>query len=271
MIRNNNPFVLDANRPYNMDDYAGNCISLEDAMKMIPEVSFQEFYNSITNTDIHAYLYDCYYMHYLCIIGDPVRLRNFIVFLRENEKDPDKVCNYNLLPEFNYGTCLHTAAMWNSEPEIFAMLRDICHGDLRMPNGGGFAPSETDYITISIYKNPLVKILGDGEIAFDCFKLFRRAEGDFAEIISYLSEVEKELDAIDQERRPEENENAEEQLEEGEVVDGEQNVEVILEHNNHNDFVAAGINNENNDNLGDWCPPPDVVEQPGVLVPRKLF
>lgn len=254
----NNPFALDVNRPYNGDDQAGNCISLEDAMKMIPEVGFQEFYEKITNAPIHAYLYDCYYMHYLCIIGDTIRLRNFIVYLRENGKDPVKVCNYNLLPEFNYGTCLHTAALWNSEPEIFVMLREICHGDLRMPDGNGFAPSESDYIPLSIYKNPFVKILGDGERVFDCFKPYRRAERDFDEMISYMEGVERELDAMDQEDgRRGENRNDEEELEEGEVVEEEEEeIEVILEHNNYNDFAADinNMNNENNNNVGpfDW-------------------
>ena len=170
-------------------------------------------------------MHDCYYMHYLCIVGDIIRMRNFILYLRENGKDPVKVCNYNLLPEFNHDTCLHTAAQWNSEPGIFVMLRDECEGDLRIPNGNGFCPSESDYIPMSIYKNPFINIIGDGALVFDHFNPRRREERDFREIISYLEGVEQELDALDDEHGP--LRGQEEEIEE----------EVILRHNNINDMI----------------------------------
>ena len=276
MIRNN-PFALNPDEPvwgYNGNEQVGNRISLEEAMNMIPRVGFEEFYDRIGKSLIHAYLYHCYYMHYLCIIGDTIRLRNFIIYLRVHNMDPVKVCNYNLLPEFDFGTCLHTAARWNSDPEIFSILREECEGDLRMPDGSGFTPSEAEPIPLSVYKNPFTDILGDGERIFDRFKLYRRLENDFEEMISYLNGIERELDAEDEaagrgegrgENAVEEEEDMPdlvEELEEGEVVEEEEEeeIEVILEHNNYNDFAAdmnnnMNMNNEiNNNNVGpfDW-------------------
>lgn len=248
MIRNN-PFALNPDEPvwgYNGNEQVGNRISLEEAMNMIPRVGFEEFYDRIGNSSIHAYLYHCYYMHYLCIIGDTIRLRNFIIYLRVHNMDPVKVCNYNLLPEFNFGTCLHTAAQWNSEPDIFIVLREECEGDLRMPDGNGFTPSESETIPLSVYRNPFIDILGDGERIVDRFNLYRRLENDFEEMMSYLNNVERELDAEDEAagRGEGRRENVEEEedmpeLEEGEVVEEEEEeeIEVILEHENYNDFV----------------------------------
>ena len=252
MIRNN-PFALNPDDRYNGDEQVGIRISLEQAKNMIPQVGFERFYDKIGNSLIHAYLYHCYYMHYLCIIGDTIRLRNFIIYLRENNVDPAKVCNYNLLPEFGYGTCLHTAARWNSVSDIFSILREECEGDLRMMDGSGFTPSEAEPIPWSVYKNPFTDILGDGERVFDRFKLYRRMEEDFDEMISYLNSIERELDAEDGvigrgENVEEEEEMPQlaEELEEGEVVEEEEEeeIEVVLQHNNYHDFIADMNNRE---------------------------
>ena len=231
MLIQNNPFALNLNVPYDRDDRNGNYISLEDAKKMFPRVGFQEFYARIQNTLIPAYLYDCYYMHYLCIMGDTIRMRNFIVYLRENNKDPVKVCNYNLLPEFDYGTCLHTTALWNSQSNMFALLLEECEGDLRMPDGNGFSPSETQNIPMSMYKNPFVAILGHGERVFDHMNIWRRQQPDFEVMIAYLDNINRELDAQDEEGMEEEEEEEE-----------EEEIEVILDHENFNDF-AHNMNN----------------------------
>ena len=247
MIIHNNPFALDANVPYDRDALNGNYISLEDAKEMFPRVQFQEFYARIQNTLIPAYLHDCYYMHYLCIMGDTIRMRNFIMYLRQNNKDPVKVCNYNLLPEFDYGTCLHTAALWNSETYMFALLVEQCEGDIDMPDGNGFPPNEPEIIHMSMYKNPFEAILGHGERVFDYLNIWRRNGADFEQMIAYFDNIEEE----------------EEEMPQLAFHQEEQDVEVVLEHNNYNDFVADINNNMNNMIIQNY-EPPQLLRQNGV-------
>ena len=134
----NNPFSRDVEEI--IDESI--TISLEEGKRLIPNVSMNEFYNAFQNSVIPRYLHDCYYMHYLCIIGDIVRIRNFIFDLQHRNISVSKIINYNKLPEFDFGSCLHTCMFWNNDTQLPRYLIEQCNASLRVRNKSGFTVNE---------------------------------------------------------------------------------------------------------------------------------
>ena len=189
-------------------------ITLDKAKTMIPRVSYNKFYEACRSSDIPYYLHDAYYLHYLCIMGNMVRLRNFILDLEERELSPKKIVNYTLLPEFNFGTCFHTALWWNDDPNVFIFLRQRCGGEVRLTDGTGMEPSDYLDFNYCVYRNPFSKILGDGELVFDKFKLYLRHNRCFRRMRVYLRDLRRELEDLENESEGESSESEEEEEEE---------------------------------------------------------
>mgnify|MGYP003644931898 CR=1 FL=1 len=191
----NHPFSKDT--PY--EECKSKRISLDEAKTMIPRVSYVQFFESCKIACLPQYLHDVYYMHYLCILGNMVRLRNFVLDLEDRGLSPMKVVNYTLLPEFNFGTCLHTTLWWNDDPNIFIFLRQQCGGDCRLEDMIGMEPSDYNNLNDSVYTNPFSNILGDGNLVFDKFKLYLRKNNDFRRMIQYLCGLRRALEEIERE------------------------------------------------------------------------
>ena len=244
MICNNNPFVNDGADARNDQRVR---ISLDEAKRMIPRVSMVEFYNAFQQKGIPTYLHDCYYMHYLCIIGDLVALNNFVLHLRERNLNVTKIVNYNKLPELDYGTCFHTAVRWNDDTDVAFFIKEHCNANPRAIDKYGFSTCELSDLNNMIYVNPFLEILGHGEKPMDVFVQYRRRDFDFLLMAEFMKEVEEEIDAEDEIRRRggnqvqepvarrlfQENENQEPHVEEQE----EQQQEVIVIDNNNDEWV----------------------------------
>tara|TARA_Y100000389_G_scaffold204738_1_gene259316 strand:+ start:4717 stop:5949 length:1233 start_codon:yes stop_codon:yes gene_type:complete len=191
----NNPFSKDTR----YEECKSKAISLDEAKTMIPRVSYVQFFKACKIACLPQYLHDVYYMHYLCILGNMVRLRNFVLDLEDRGLSPMKVVNYTLLPEFNFGTCLHTTLWWNDDPNIFIFLRQQCGGDCRLEDMIGMEPSDYNNLNYSVYTNPFSNILGDGNLVFDKFELYLRQNNDFRRMMRYLCNLRRELEEDERE------------------------------------------------------------------------
>jgi hypothetical protein len=221
MLNMNNPFkrdnrnviVIGANHDYEEE------ISLETAKKMIPDVSYVEFREKCHAAMIANYLQDAYYMHYLCLIGDITRIENFILDLKNRDLDPTKVCNYALLPEFDYGTCIQTLVMWNNDVSLYKYFRDELETDVAWENKYGLSPFDVNYPYQ--YTNPFW-FLGDGEIPMDRFKLYICKSKDFKKMRKYMLKEfhrynqDSESESESEEEEEEHNERADEPMEQDE-------------------------------------------------------
>ena len=101
-----------------------NTLSLVEAKRTIPNVSYIEFKNACIEAYVQYFLIDLYYMHYLAMLGDTVRMRNFKLDLEQRNLDVVKLVNYNKLECFNYGSVLHTCATWNNDTTMIEFLKD---------------------------------------------------------------------------------------------------------------------------------------------------
>ena len=186
----NNPFS--AHGEYVIDE--SEELTLEEAKHLIPNVSMVEFYNRISEKCIPHYLHDCYYMHYLCIIGDMIRIRNFVLHLENRNLSVTKIINYNKLPEFDFGSCLQTAVMWNNETEVVEYFIGQHNASLLVQNKWGITPTECHdgILEGAMYINPFVHILGHGEKPINNFVHYRRRDENFENMSEYLERVARE-------------------------------------------------------------------------------
>jgi len=204
---NRNVIQIGANHDYEEK------ISLETAKKMIPDVSYVEFREKCHAAMIADYLQDAYYMHYLCLIGDSTRIENFILDLKNRDLDPTKVCNYALLPEFDYGTCIQTLVMWNNDVSLYKYFRDELGVDVLWENKYGLSPFDVNYPYK--YTNPFW-FLGEGEIPMDRFKMYTCKPKDFKKMRKYML---KEFHRYNHDSSDSETESEEEEEEHNERAD----------------------------------------------------
>jgi len=183
MLNMNNPFKKDDGHDFGINDECEETISLETAKKMIPDVSYVKFREKCHAAMIANYLQDVYYMHYLCVIGDITRIENFVLDLKNRDIEPSKVCDYPLLSEFDYGTCIQTLVMWNNDVSLYKYFRDVIDADITWTNKYGVAPYEIEYSYQ--YTNPFW-FLGDGEIPMNRFKIYTCKKKDFKEMRKYM-------------------------------------------------------------------------------------
>jgi hypothetical protein len=205
----NNPFKKDDEHEFGINMECEEEISLETAKKMIPDVSYVKFREKCHAAMIADYLQDAYYMHYLCLIGDITRIKNFVMDLENRELDPTKVCNYPLLAEFDYGTCIQTLVMWNNDVSLYKYFKNELEADVVWQNKFGLSPFDVNYPYQ--YTNPFW-FLGDGEIPMDRFKIYICKPKDFKEMRKYML---KEFHLYNQDSESEsESEEEEEELDE---------------------------------------------------------
>lgn len=247
----NNPFS--AHGEFIIDE--GEEITLEEAKGLIPNVTMVEFYNRISEKCIPHYLHDCYYMHYLCIIGDMIRIRNFVQHLENRNLSVTKIINYNKLSEFDFGSCFQTAVLWNNETEIVDYFVNRHNACLLVQNKWGIVPTECHDGLLEgvIYTNPFIDILGQGEKPINNFVHYRRKDEEFENMAEHLIRVNREQGfMVHRDEQEEEN-----------VVP--QQPEVPRQ--NHNDHVRRrlfedDINNINNNNNNEF---PVLQRQNGVV------
>lgn len=224
---NNNPFSLDQPRYEGEEVYEGpeDCfqdITLEHAKKFVPDVSYQEFRKHCEMVGINPFLHDPYYMHYLCIKGDMIRIKNFVQDLRHRQLNIEKIITYPFLAEFDYGNCFHTAVFWGENPDIVKYFLDelMCDGE-DWCNKNGVTPFEFDIDFIRYY-NPFRFILGEGQKKMKDNVIYCVEEGDRDTMKNFLTEYDREQDEmVDAGNNQEEEEELEGELEEEEELEGE--------------------------------------------------
>lgn len=184
-----------------------NTLSLVEAKRTIPNVSYIEFVNACRQAYIPNFLIDLYYMHYLAILGDRLRARNFKLDLEQRNLDIAKLVNYNKEQRFNFGSVLHTCVSWNNDTTMIEFLKNECNGDFDVKDGGGF---HVYSITCQedVYTNPFLDILGYGERPVDVYTLFRRNPHDFAEMDTFLEILDPDVEDEEEEENIEVNEPA---------------------------------------------------------------
>ena len=165
-----------------------NTLSLEEAKKMIPNVTYIEFVNACRQAYIPHFLIDLYYMHYLAMLGDTIRASNFKMDLEQRNLDVEKLVNYNKEERFNFGSVLHTCVSWNNDTEMIEFLRDECNGDFEVEERLGFDVYSINWQE-GVYTNPFLDILEYGERPFDKYRLFRRNPHDFANMDRFLKRI----------------------------------------------------------------------------------
>lgn len=165
-----------------------NTLSLEEAKKMIPNVTYIEFVNACRQAYIPHFLIDLYYMHYLAMLGDTIRASNFKMDLEQRNLDVEKLVNYNKEERFNFGSVLHTCVTWNNDTEMIEFLRDECNGDFEVEERLGFDVYSINWQE-GVYTNPFLDILEYGERPFDKYRLFRRNPHDFANMDRFLKRI----------------------------------------------------------------------------------
>ena len=201
MVNQNMPFVRN-DQPFQRKNYEEEKGTLSHAKKMIPQVSQIDFKNACLYARIPHYLHHLYYMHYVVIIGDLVRAKNFVQDLEERNIDVEKLVNYNREPRFNYGSVLHTCASWNRDTRMLEFLFDECEGDFEVDNRFGLRVCDVSCQT-ELYDNPFLDILGHGERPFNQFDIKRRNHSEFILVDEYMENIRNGLD---------EHEEAEEEL-----------------------------------------------------------
>jgi hypothetical protein len=180
-------------------------IPLELAKLKIRRVQMNEFYTIFENSIIPNYLIDVYYFHYLCMLGDFVRVRNFVLDLIQRNIEIARVANYPL-PEFDYGNVLHTYTRWNNNTEMFDYLIENCDADTTQRDSFGFAATEVADYDDFMYSFPFTDYLGEGESPVENDKIYRRIEENFDQMRIKMNQMEQELDVADgQEEEPEDN------------------------------------------------------------------
>ena len=197
MAIQNMPFVKN-DQPFQRKNYEEEKGTLSDAKKMIPQVSQINFKNACISARIPHYLHDLYYMHYLVIIGDVVRARNFVRDLEERNMDIEKLVNYNREPRFNYGSVLHTCASWNRDTRMIEFLFNECEGDFEVDDRFGLCVCDITCQT-ELYLNPFLDILGHGERPFNQFDIKRRDHSEFIIVDRYLKNIRNVLDEREEE------------------------------------------------------------------------
>jgi len=228
----NNPFINDEQQ-YQQTDIENEKISLIEAKNMIANVSYQEFMNCCSLIGLPNYLHGLYYLHYLAMKGEFVRMKNFIIQLQEENININKIINYNKIPEFNYASLIQTIITWNANTEIISYFIEHYNCDFELCDNMG--RSLRDYIEQDneIYIFPFTNILGYGEIPYQRHKIYRRNSDDFEQIhIFILNTFQNQL--------IEEEEQEEEQEEENIIV-----VNQLPNMNVWNDFIDNNINNQN--------------------------
>ena len=266
------------NMPFEKNDEAYhneefNKLPLAEAKKMFPNVSLIDFKNACIQACIPHFLIDLYYMHYLGILGDVVRMRNFKFDLEQRNIDIAKLVNYNKVERFNYGSVLHTCATWNNDPTMIEFLKDECDGDFEVKDRYGYKVYSI-YFQSEVYTNPFLDILGYGERPFDFYNIFRRDHYDFGNMDNFLESLQEEQ---------EEREDREDREEEEEEEEEEENIEVNeppplnhyhppLQRQNAVVFDEEDVNNG-----PDYIPLPELEENEipeddlPPLIPRRLF
>lgn len=208
MLNMNNPFKKDDEHAFGINMECEEEISLETAKKMIPDVSYVEFREKCHASMIADYLQDAYYMHYLCLIGDITRIKNFVMDLENRELDPIKVCNYPFLAEFDYGTCIQTLVMWNNDVSLYKYFKNEIEADVAWQNKFGLSPFDVNYPYQ--YTNPFW-FLGDGEIPMNRFKIYTCKPKDFKEMRKYMLKEFHRYNPDSESESEEEEEEEEEQ------------------------------------------------------------
>ena len=188
------------NRQHHPEDIR---ISLELAKLKIRRVQMNEFYTIFENMFIPNYLIDVYYFHYLCMLGDFVRVRNFVLDMENRNIEVARVANYQI-PEFDYGNVLHTYTRWNNNTDMFEYLIENCRADPTQRDSFGFAATEIADYDDFMYSFPFTDYLGEGESPVENDKIYRRFEEDFDQMRIKMNQIEQELDA-EEEEEPEEN------------------------------------------------------------------
>jgi hypothetical protein len=184
----NMPFQKN-HQPYRRNNI--NSLPLEQAKNMILNVSYVEFKNACIEAYVQHFLIDLYYMHYLAMLGDTVRARNFKLDLEQRNLDVAKLVNYNKEERFNFGSVLHTCVSWNNNTTMIEFLKDECNGDFGVEERLGFDVCSMNWQE-GIYTNPFLDILGHGERPFDKFNLYRRNPHDFDIMDRFLKTLEEE-------------------------------------------------------------------------------
>lgn len=277
----NMPFEKN-DEPYRQNDI--DSLSLEQAKNMIPIVSYIDFKNACIQSYVQHFLIDLYYMHYLAMLGDTVRARNFKLDLEQRNLDVVKLVNYNKEERFNFGSVLHTCVSWNNDTTMIEFLKDECNGDFEVEERLGFNVYSMNWQE-GIYTNPFLDILGHGELPFDKFNLYRRNPYDFDVMDVFLKRIEHE-----NEREEEEDERQEENIEviglnqplymrRNAVIHNIQPPQ--LERQNGVIFDEQEYVNNAPDNAPDYIPLPEFDDFPEVpnneaferveLQPRRLF
>lgn len=169
-------------------------VPLELAKLKIRRVQMNEFYTIFENTFIPNYLIDVYYFHYLCMLGDFVRVRNFVLDMENRNIEVARVANHPL-PEFDYGNVLHTYTRWNNNTEMFEYLIENCEADTTQRDSFGFAATEVADYDDFIYSFPFTDYLGEGESPVENDKIYRRIEENFDQMRIKMKQIEQELDA----------------------------------------------------------------------------
>lgn len=188
MAIQNMPFAKNGEE-YRKRDIEEERMSLEDAKKMFPVVSQINFKNACIEKKVPHYLHDLYYMHYLAILGDYNRIRNFKQDLDHRDIDVIKLVNYNMDRRFNYGSVLHTFASWNDDAMGMAFLINECGGDMSVQDRNALFVFEYQEQE-DVYDNPFIDILGHGELPFNQFDIRRRNPNDFRRIANYVDEFD---------------------------------------------------------------------------------
>ena len=181
-----------------------NILSLVEAKQMFANVSYIEFKNACIAACVQHFLIDLYYMHYLVMIGDTVRARNFKLDLEERNIDVTKLVNYNNEERFNFGSVLHSCVTWNNDTTMIRFLQDECGGDFKVKQRFGFKVCQMDWQE-EVYTYPFLDILGHGERAFDNSRLFRRNPHNFLDMDRFIKDIDELDEQGDQEREQDEN------------------------------------------------------------------
>ena len=221
----NDPFCEGAVMEYD-DEF--DRISLDDVKSdYIPHVTYMEFFEWMNKNNVPMYLQNVYYLHYLCIIGDLKRFKNFILDLKNQEIDIEAIVNFNRLKEFNYGSCCHTATLWNTDTEFLVYLRVKCDANFAILNGF-YDEVYCMNIEYVVYTNPFENLIGNiypftnrPNKILDVYNPVCRDIIEFSLIINYTNTIRDEFEVESESESEHEEEEHEEEIERVEVEESE--------------------------------------------------
>lgn len=181
----NNPFINDEEE-YQQADIEDERISIIEAKNMIRNVSYQEFMNCCSFMGVPSYFHSLYYLHYLAMKGEFIRLKNLVIELQEKNININKIINYNKIPEFNYSSLIQTIITWNANTEIITYFNEHYNCDFEVCDSMGCMLSDIIEQGDEMYIFPFTNILGYGEIIHEKYKVYRRIAGDFEQMNTFI-------------------------------------------------------------------------------------